>query len=275
MSTTYGPPVVLDGPLPSPLPFGLLAAATLVPEADERWGNGASIYGYPADLPSTFDPCSAGTFRIKDEAGAIPAPRFGAYGVYLTETCTARGIGDEAAFARRAELALSGVEQWAVEHEFALGLAVPSNPFLTDGDADSLAAGAVGPAESLALLEKAIGGSGKAGMIHAGRDTVSAWSSLGSLRVVGDKLVTFLGTPVAAGGGYQGASEGGAPGADQGYAWATGPVQVRRSEIYLVPGSLSEALDREQNVVTYRAERNYLVDWDTQLQAAVLVDRSL
>jgi len=155
---------------------------------------------------------------------------------------------------------------------------MPSNPYLTDGDYEDIApVGAYSPAEGLALLERRLGDSGRAGIIHADRGVVSSWSSLGALRVVGDKLLTYLSTPIAAGGGYNQMTPDGSaqPALDQGYAIVTGPVEVRRSEIYLLPGTLAEALDRENNVVTFRAERNYLVDWDTQLQAAVLVDRSL
>ena len=115
-------------------------------------------------------------------------------------------------------------------------------------------------------------------MIHADRAVVSAWSYGGALRIDGAKLVTYLGTPVAAGGGYAGMVPDGSanPSADQGYAFVTGPVEIRRDDsITMLPGSLAEALDRSQNLVTYRAERDYLVEWDRQLQAAILVDRSL
>ena len=35
---------------------------------------------------------------------------------------------------------------------------------------------------------------------------------------------------------------------------------------------ITEVLDRSNNDVTFRAERYVLVEWDTVLQAAVLVD---
>ena len=35
---------------------------------------------------------------------------------------------------------------------------------------------------------------------------------------------------------------------------------------------LREALDRETNFVVYRAEKTFVVEWDTELQAAVLVN---
>lgn len=273
------PPINLAGPLPQPLPFGLFSAATIVPEASDRWANGAVVRPYPPGPASTFDACSTGTFRDKEIPEQPDTPLFEAFGVYLADQCSSRGVGTDAALDGRARAAFAAVEQWAVEHEFATGSRQPTNPYLADGDAQVLASGAaVGLLEALALLELAIGDTGQAGIIHADRGIVSGWSSLGALRIAGDKLLTFNGTPIAAGGGYNDVQPEGesAPTTDTGWAFATGPVEVRRfPEIEIIPGSLAEALDRETNLVTYLAERSYLVDWDTQLQAAVLADRSL
>ena len=278
MSTTFGPPVVLAGPLPTPYPHGLFSAATLVPEAGERWGNGATIRPYPNGEPFVFDPCFAGTFRVKEIPEQPEAQLFAAFTVYLADRCAARGIGTDDALTERARLSLLAVEQWAVEQELVSGGVMTANPYLADGNATLLMSGAaVAADEALALLEAAIGDSRRAGVIHAGRATASAWSSLGGLRVQGEKLLSGLSTPIAAGGGYQNTVPDGEGGLSdtQEWAWATGPVEIRRSEVEVFPGTLAEALDRETNEVTYYAERNYLVDWDTQLQAAVLVDRSL
>lgn len=283
MSTTgYAPAIVLAGPLPAPLPYGLFSVATIV-GGEERWGGGANITPYPdRQHLDVFDICSSGTYRQKndgvDEENENAYPFFLPFTVYLTDLCTARGMGTDSALDDRARLAFQAVEQWAVEHEFAFGTGMPANPFLTDGDYEDIVTGARGLLESLALLEKRIGDTGKAGVIHTDRATASAWSYAGALRVVGEKLVTYLGTPVAAGGGYAGMVPDGDPwpSEDQGYAFATGPVEIRREDsITILPGSLAEALDRSQNLVTYRAERDYLVEWDRQLQAAILVDRSL
>lgn len=278
MSTTFGPPVVLAGPLPAPYPHGLFSAATIVPEPGERWANGANVRGYPNGEPFVFDPCFAGTFRVKEIPDQPDSPFFGGFTVYLADRCAARGIGTDSALDDRVRLAFQAVEQWAVEQELVSGGVMAANPYLADGNATQLLSGAAtAPAEALAQLEAAIGDSRRAGIIHAGRATASAWSSLGGLRVQGDKLLTGLSTPIAAGGGYQNTVPDG-EGAltdDQEWAWATGPVEIRRGVLDVLPGSLAEALDRETNELTYYAERNYLVTWDTQLQAAVLVDRSL
>jgi hypothetical protein len=273
-----GPPIILNGPLPVPYSFGLFSAATLVSETDERWGNGAQVRMYPCTVPNAFDPCATGTFRPKSEQPtSAESLLFSAWTAYLHDECAAGGFGSDEDLKRRAQLAFGATEQWIVESELAFGGIMPSNPYLADSNGN--VGPTLGPSDALAYLEKKIGQSGKAGIIHADRATASVWSSLGALRVVGDKLLTFLGTPIAAGGGYAGvAVDGEAPPDDatQSWAFATGGVEIRRSpEIFLVPGTLAEAMDRSVNLVKYKAERDYLVTWDRCLQQSVLVDRSL
>lgn len=46
------------------------------------------------------------------------------------------------------------------------------------------------------------------------------------------------------------------------WAYATGPVEVRLSEVLLTPDTLSEAMDRGTNDITFRAERLASPSWD-------------
>ncbi len=106
-------------------------------------------------------------------------------------------------------------------------------------------------------------------MIHATPPVVSRWFDQTR---EDNPLVTVNGTRVAAGGGYQGATPSGQVAASAGESWvyATGPVEVRLGEVAVL--DIKDVLDRSNNDVTFRAERYVLVTWDTQLQAAVLVD---
>ena len=77
---------------------------------------------------------------------------------------------------------------------------------------------------------------------------------------------------VSSGGGYRGAKPYGGAAAGPGEAWAfaTGPVRAWiHSQTRF---DIKDVLDREDNDVTFRAERYALVEWDTALQAAVLID---
>ena len=280
MSTTLGPPIPLDGPLPVAPPFGLLTAATIVP-SDLRFGVGGAIWPYPPGTPDTWDPCSTGTFRTKNDGENWELPIFQSFTAYLGITCssiTAKAQG----FADRARIAFAARESFGIARELSRGLAAPMNPFLCDANLTILAGGAaVTPDVGLSWLEDAIGATGQQGMIHLTPATAAAMNGSGGYGLdirptSGNQLKTTAnGTLVAVDGGYIGANPSlHAPAASgQAWAFATGPVQVRRSpDIEMIADNIAQSMDRSDNTVTFRAERDYLVDWDTQLQAGVLID---
>lgn len=265
----------VDGPRPIPPRYRLLDVATIVEEPSLRWQSGVAVWGYPSDLPQAFDPCSTGTFRTKDAGTAPLLPEFEAFELYVPITCTARGLHDEADFEARALAIFAARESAAVEREFAFGEVMVTNPYLTDANVDVLAAAAVQSGQDgLGYLAQAIGATFQAGMIHATPAVVNAAWAEHYLHRESNQLLTTGGIPVVQGYGYAGAipSGQGAPGATQDWVFATGPVEVRRGNPILVPGTLAEALDRAQNTITFRVERSYLVTWDTALQSAVLID---
>lgn len=262
--------IPLDGPLPRPPRFNVLTVAQEAPdvlEADggvsERWGNGVQLIPYPDELPGGFDPCSTGTFRLKDEGDGVPLPVFLAFTAYLPIKCTAAGARDDAEFRARATVALTATEAWAMERQLAYGDPMGENPFLNDGDLQDIGGAATSAVRGLRLLEERIAQTGKAGVIHM---------TPGTVNVLGDRLWrdaqtlrTPAGTPVVSGAGY--VPDGAV--ADDARMWATGPLLYRRSEMLINPPTISEALDRSNNDLVYRAERDVLIAWDTLLQVAV------
>jgi hypothetical protein len=266
-----GPALDLDGPLPVAPPHGLLSVPGVVVADGERWLNGVNVYGYPEGTPSLWDPCSTGTFRDKGSDSTQSLPRFDSFALYVPITCSSLSIGNWEEFAGRAEAVLEATQSFGVEQALALGTGVATNPFLGDANVTVLGGGAVTPAVGLSWLEDAIGGTGRMGMIHATPAIVAAWSEY--LTDDAGTLRTASGTPVVSGGGYIGAdANGAAPGAGEGYAFATGPVEVRLSEAQLVGDDINGTLDTSDNTVTFRAERYALTTWDTALQSAVLVN---
>jgi hypothetical protein len=245
-----------------------------------RFGVGGAIWPYPPGLPTTWDPCSTGTFRTKAEGDGWDLPIFSAFTAYLPITCSSITAAS-AGFQDRARLAFAATESYAVAFELARGHAAPLNPFLCDANLTILAAAAVTPDVGLSYLEQAIGETGRAGMIHMPPAVAAAMNGSGGYGVDvrpasgGMLRTTANGTLVAVDGGYIGANPSlHAPAAaGQSWAFATGPVQVRRgADINVVADNIAQSMDRSDNTVTYRAERDYLVTWDTVLQAAVLID---
>ena len=277
---TAGPPETVSAPRPQPARWNLFTVAQAIPpEAPERWLNGVSVWPFPAGPGDGWDPCGEGTFRPKAAGDDLALPEFNAFVAYIAETCSSFSARDWAEFMGRADAALAAVEPFHAERQLATGdyllFNSQPNPYLADSNADVL--GSLGEVAALVALENAIADTGKAGVIHATPGTVTAWAAESLLLVEGGALRTYVGTPVVSGAGYRGARpvNEAAPSATAEWAFATGPVLYGRGNVVRAnPPTLAEALDRSDNTITYRAERDLLVAWDMQLQAAVLVDRS-
>jgi len=291
VQVTVGPPWAADGPIPQAPPHSLLSipGAVLPSTDDEHWLVGVEVWPYPPDLPDTFDPCAVGTLRTKSEGEGWNIPIFGSFTAYLPITCSSVSAAAPG-FADRARLAFQAREQYAVSYELSHGHAQPLNPFLSDGNVRILAGGAaVTPDVGLAYLEDAIGATGQAGLIHATNGVASSWNGAAGgygVEDVGGVLFTTANhTPVAVSGGYVGATPrfGSSAAAGQAWVYATSMVQVRRQpDVQIIAPTIAEATDRANNIVTFRAERGYVVTFDAPasntdlrpLQVAVKVDWS-
>lgn len=241
--------------------------------------NGGTFRTYSDDLPFGWAGCLSGgqSSAVKDIGSGFLLPTFGPLTIVLPVTCSAFSSRPDDEFRQRALAAFEAKEGWAVERELSQGVWQPLNPFLADSNAVILSAAAVSAVEGLARLEKAIGDTAQAGVIHADPATATAWAQWSLIGKDGNVLRTTLGTPVAVGGGYTGATPDGeaAAAAGQGWAFASGQIVIRRDADEIIPGTLTEALDRHTNEVTEYAERTYLINWDVSLQAAVLIDRTV
>jgi hypothetical protein len=226
------------------------------------------------------DPCASpdGTFNTKDEGdGAGETFPFYGFTAYAAQICSSISVGrDYDGFARRVERAFEAVESAAVEKELAAGAAISATPNPAFADSDVSFPGGTGaltPQIALRWLEYVIGQSQKAGVIHAPPEVTAAWR-WDELTVHDDFTYTLANdTPVVSGPGYQGVVPTGqaAPAAGTSWAFATGPVAVRRGELIRLD-TYKNSLDRSDNTVVVRAERDYLATWDPCVQAAVLVD---
>jgi len=291
MSTIgYGPLWRIDGPPPIAPAYGLLQAASVpgsgvrvVPDTDalnvDRWINGVEVQSYPSDVGRTFDSCPAGSdLDVKAEGDGIELPQFAAFTVYLPEKCSSPYVWDQEAYKARALAVLGAVEGAAVANELLTGSLLPLNPNLSDGqgtfpNGDDLTSVLNG----LALLEMEIAASGRAGVIHCSPAAVTFLRDRYAVDNANGLIKTVNGITVIPDFGYAaGATPAGhpaAPSASSEWMYASGPIDIRRSEMFVNPETVAEALDRANNEIVYRAERYYVVDWDTTVQAAVLVDR--
>lgn len=280
-----GPLFYVNGPLPRPPKRSFVQAVNEPPVGDAHVFNGIEVHGYIPDVGSIFGVCGAAPSpNVKSEQGTPnPLPEFGPLTLYLAETCQMRSIMLAAgegptndAFKARAAVTFAAIESAAVAHEFWTGDVI-GNPALADGQTDIVTSGATSPIYGLALLEQAIAQTGRWGMIHMSPALAVVLSALGNGVLQPDrdgKLYTINGTQVVVDAGYDGsAPEGQSPASGSvEWAYATGPVELIRDAPIIVPGEIRDALDRDSNSITYRAERYAIPYWDTALQAAAEID---
>lgn len=274
---TGGIPFVVDGPAPEAPPYSLLATVEFEENpADPHWQNGVAVYSYPPGVPSVWDGCGDVGTATKSEGSSIPLPEFSAYTVYFPVVCSMRGIDPSniQAWQDRARKAVAATRSYALEQEISQGLNFPLNPYFADSNAEILNSGGVTSEKAaLGFLADAVGGTGRQGLIHATPATVIGFTQLDIYRDR-DYIYSADGIPMVRGAGYIGATPAGEAAAGDGEAWAfaTGPMKIIGSEVFGIPERPSEALDRGNNVYQFYAEQNFVVFWDTVLQAAVLVD---
>jgi hypothetical protein len=280
-----GLPTTSLGELPAPvLPrYCLVTTADIVPDSDIHWESGKTLRAYPNPniQPWTIETGGASkpdpaTFR------QVTTKSFWVVGVWQ---CDSGGIITPEEFSQRAAESFLAWETVAVEKQFwANGLNL--DPFLAIAKAADHATYSAGdsvnvlnsgtatqPIAALAELEDYIGEFPLPGVIHA-RPGFGSMLGFPYLQPAGQKLETIMGTKLVVGSGYPGTGVNGASAsALQEWVFATGPVEIRRSEV--VPFDRAPiVVDRDQNNWTIYYERNYLVTFDPLIHAAILIDRS-
>lgn len=278
MSLTVGR-IRVDAATPQAPLHNLLSVPGVLLEGG-RWEGGVNVWGYVDALPLTWDACTSGTFRDKDDGSenTRPTESFDSFAIYIAEQCTTISVaGDLQGFAARTRAVLEASQSFAVEQALAQGVDGTSNKYLGDGDLVSLAQN-VSAKVGLSWLENAIGATGRRGMIHiTPAVAIAAGVALDSLDDPRTVLFTPSGNVIVIGAGYIGTDpdDETSPSSGKDWIFATGPVQVRLSDVLSGPEELPGLVDHELNDVVYRAEKLANVSWDGSLQVGVLVDWTL
>jgi len=281
------PPTEVTSPTREPHRFGLLSAANVVAEPEQRFQLG--VYWEPIGCEPAgsiagdcFDAAAVeegeggedggeGTagYPLEPTSGVGPLASGDPFAVYGSYDCSAfsRSL-DEAEIRARQHLAA-----WEeVEVERAIAAGDRSNRTSFQG-ATVLGTG-LSVVEGVAVLEGHIGTEyGALGVIHAPRSIGALGHNQRAWRRHNSRLETELGNYVVAGAGYDLASVGpdGTPTPD-GTAWlyATSLPVVRRSDVWVTPDPKFRP-QVTNNDVTVFAWRIYVVAWEC-VTAAVLVD---
>jgi hypothetical protein len=280
-----GMPVTSLGELPAPVApdYNILTAATIITESDPHWQSGKTLRAYPQP---NIQPWTIETGGASKPSSAIfrdvVTKGFTVVGKW---ECDAAGIVTPDEFSQRAQESFLAWECVAVEKQLwtnvltldpfvAIAKQAPSDAYPAGDSITILNSGtATQPVAALSEIEDFIGGLPLRGVIHCrpGFASILGWLNL---RPVNGHLETILGTTAVVGVGYPGTGKDGlAVSALQEWVFATGPVQLRRSE--LIPfDKAPPVLDRDKNNWTIFFERNYVVAFDPLIHAAILVDKS-
>lgn len=264
MTTQSGaPPVVVVSPpaLPPRTELSLVSAAALASEtrtpnggsAIPTWVGGVTWRPDNVATGGAADPCAPGNLNVGANLGkqeAFPIM------IWEGERCTTASESIEEA-QRRARALLEATTSKRLASEFWRGdLAAANawpNPYLSRSVADvfdgatpplvkQIGSGStLNPIAALAALEQAIAtyGTGARGMIHCTRRTALVWAAYFLLQQTGGLTLTALGNIVVADAGYDGTAPGHPAAAlggnfatgQEAWAYATGMVTVRLSEI--------------------------------------------
>ncbi|BCJ61591.1 hypothetical protein [Micromonospora endophytica] len=262
------PFVYVDAPTAMPYRYGLFSAAAVVDPADQREFH-AGVEWEPqcvdAPAPTNTAAASEPNRAAMELPDGVPLAQSQVIRLYTGLTGVLPGRPDLLDRARRA---MGLVEQQSLEHYVWSGdegttphLAAASTPVLAGSDAAPVAL-----ETGVGLLESHLAqAAGVLGVLWAPRWTAGWCVSKQLTRLEGPRLVAPLGNPVAFVQTTGIGPDGDVPDADEAWLYATGPVMVRRSAVFLP--RLPEALDRTSNEVFAVAERFYTVGWGCTVAA--------
>lgn len=241
----------------TPLPDGILGGCTRVIDVDD-----------PHELLGV-EWLGLGCCPVRDtdwcppDGGPVPAKEFcrpevesaGPVTLYAGVECSTFGLGYEEAIEHVRAMMLLG-EQHALEEWFWTNVLAPDAVDLTP------AGGPVNIAQGVAALEGCLAESyGGAGVLHVPAGAAALLGCCNLAHREGERLRTLTGHCIVVGAGYSAANTGpdGTP-AEPGTAWLyiSGPVEVRRGPLDIIPNSSGASLDLRFNDRRVLAERTYV-----------------
>lgn len=277
--------LVRNGPIAQPL--GRMAAMHGLLDSsfelivEDRWEMGFTFLpeiDYDAGTVELCTGLPVGQSSLPDRTGPAVVEYY-PFGIEIDVVCPSRGF-QTADYVGRARRAIELAQSKAAEAEFWLGTSSPLdgatklNQNLV-GDGAMIAAGTTNTLDALGVFTEYLADQGQAarGMIHVSPRLALRWVEAGMVVREGRRLVTVVrGDIVVAGAGYAGTGPTGqaAPGASEEYGFVTGLVYSKLGDVEITPSTLGEAIDRNTNVVQYRASRTAAVVHDNTVQPGAL-----
>lgn len=247
-TSTILPRVEVPAPSLVPYPSGLFSVVSPSPFTDVHaeagvWWRGVAC----GEVGLTTGTCTIDSPVEPKDYNVVCSTSFGtSFTVYARSNESLGGSPTDEKFEAARQQLLAG-EQWAVERFLWDELVASITP--VTGNAGSFQ-------EGVAMAEQLIAWNyGGAALLHLSR--YSAIMAQDALVREGGRLLSLLGTPVVAGGGYGDNPPAVTPG-QSGLVIATGPLVIFRSEII----ENGRTYDQAVNSVDALVERTYVIGWD-------------
>lgn len=281
MAAVY-PGITIDAPPVERYTGGLYAVAPpqpgpVVDGNARRWENGIQYEALTCADPSAWAPtCGTDPTRVdKEPSLEFPLVEGTPFVVYLGVQCALPGNTLQE-YERRVRAALALCEQRTVERTYWTG-DMGNESHLASGVEVTIVnpdpATPMGVVQGVAALESHLGDNYcGVGVLHAPRGLSPYAAENQLLRGNNPSLTTPLGTRWAFGAGYSvNTGPDGTPAPD-GMAWiyATGQVNIWRSEIFLQPDRLEAAFNTRTNDVVMLAERVFVITHECTVAAALV-----
>lgn len=246
------PSVEVPAVAPTPYPFGLFSIAPVpTPTEGNRWEGGVWWASSGCQqVGVTNGPCSVDDPVPDLDPGVLCG--FGMASTFTVYARSNRSVGSGGPrlpekFQQARDTLLAG-EQFAVES--ALWDLLTAATSAADGTAATVAE-AVAMVDGLLPTQYA-----GTGVLHLSRYAAGLAGAAQALRVQGANLVSFLGTPTVAGGGYLPAPTATGPAVS---VIGTGRVVIIRGDVFDLGQTTIDPLSNEVSAVV---ERTYAVGWD-------------
>lgn len=269
---------IVPAPQATPPPHSLLRAADTTHDADPDWERGLTYLPEAVGGYRALSGCTALTDDHEAERGPAPIVDYQPWELEVQDPCRTTFGYSEQAVTERLRRAYDAVESYGIAHELWTGALTVAdsdagsgrdpNPALTRGPT-VLGAGPVAPRRGLGLLEEAIGDAlhGSQATLHVSR---AARPYLWELEKVGYLLFTKIDNLIVCDAGYPGTAPDGATDADDVvWIYATGPVVVRRSQLFLGPTEGAQVIDTETNTVRRTASKVVAATFDPSTLYAI------
>lgn len=264
--------------------ISLLSSARVIVGADPdlRWEMGFTLAPEPCPESTVIDPYDSSEEKVAPPHPAeVPNQPFG---VWAGATCSTFSRDEQNELPGKAIRRLESSQSMQIASELWEGTKSQAagwgNQYLANGPV--VLGNELDPVDAYGCLSQALGEflAGSPGMIHATRQVVGIWKAAQLVVRDGTRLFDIYGNIVIPDAGYTGTSPDGEPDeVGESWAYGTGMVEVRMSEVTMVPDTnqanwIQQAIHRhptdpEQNSTEVLAERVVSVIFDDCAHVAV------